>query len=539
MNFRFVRHVANEIYDSKIEMDLMARLQTGLMTLRWILAGACLCASQTGWSQTTKSPPAESSDPYFKLNQPIAPNAPPPLPKTSSPTFSFAPPSQAKRYAASAPHSAASESSATDQRLKPMPLPGGDANPKLEQPLPNDLVRNADSIVPVLKSIDPPIVGNPSVDPDLAADGEMSGDLQGILNRKVNIAQPSTQAPAELKTDESLVQNDEAIPQLDEVFEPGRVLVIVGGRPILVGDMLQEINELIEKHAQQAPENQKQSQRQLLVPRMLPKFVDRQLIYIDSVRGLPEGAKIEQINESLGQSFDDEALPKFLEKSGAPSSSHFDAQLRSMGSSLRQFRQSWIEDQFVKYSISQKMRDEGEDEVSYQDMKDYYEKHASDFQFPARARWEQLVVRFDREPDRQAAHRLIAEMGNEVVYGAPLDAVAKKSSHDIKANEGGQQGWVTQGSLTLTALDDAIFQLPLNELSDVIETPAGLHIIRVLERTPAGAKPFRDAQIDIKEKLVEARHEKRFDDYLSKLRREIPIEIIDQSVKLPEQFIIR
>ena len=223
---------------------------------------------------------------------------------------------------------------------------------------------------------------------------------------------------------------------------------------------------------------------------------------------------------------------------GATSALQFDAQLRAMGSSLRQFRQSWIEDQFVKFSVSQKMQS-ADDEVSYQEIKDYYERHVIEYQFPARARWEQLMVRIDKFPDRQAAQRAIAEMGNEVVYGAALDAVAKKSSQDFKAKDGGQQGWITQGSLALSALDEAIFRIPLNELSDVIETPTGFHIVRVLERTPAGAKPFRDAQVEIKEKLQQAKHEKRFEDYLTKLRREIPIEVVDRSIQLPDQYIVR
>jgi parvulin-like peptidyl-prolyl isomerase len=134
---------------------------------------------------------------------------------------------------------------------------------------------------------------------------------------------------------------------------------------------------------------------------------------------------------------------------------------------------------------------------------------------------------------------MIAEMGNEVVYGAALDAVARKSSHDYKASDGGQQGWISKGSLADTALDQAVFELPLNQLSDIIETSTGLHIIRVVERVEAGQKPFREAQVEIKEKLSQQKREKRFEEYLTKLRREIPIELIDKSLQLPNQYQIR
>lgn len=323
----------------------------------------------------------------------------------------------------------------------------------------------------------------------------------------------------------------------NEVFEAGRVLVIVGSRPILVGDLLQEINELIEKHAAKEPEARKQVQRQALVHRLLPKFIDRQLVYVDAVRGLPDGADMEQINTSLAKAFDEEALPKMLEAAQCTSSLQFDAQLRALGSSLRQYKQSWMDDQFVRYSLSQKMK--GDDEVSYQEMKTYYDGHAAEYAFPAKARWEQLLIRFDRVPDRETARRMIAELGNEVVFGAPLDAVAKRSSHDFKASEGGMQGWTTQGSLASKVLDKAIFELPLNELSEVLESPIGYHIVRVLERSPAGTKPFREAQVEIKEKLLQEKQDKRFAEYLTKLRSEIPIEVVDPSVQLPDQYSVR
>lgn len=344
--------------------------------------------------------------------------------------------------------------------------------------------------------------------------------------------------PANLRNElaDSEVADNEVAP--DEIFEAGRVLVIVGSRPILVGDLLQEVNQLIETHAANEPEARKKVQRNLLVHRLLPKFIDRQLVYLDAVRALPEGAAMEQINESLGKAFDEEALPKILEESKISRAIEFDAQLRGQGSSLRQFRQSWIDDQFVRYTVSQKMNDE-KDEVSYQEMKDYYDQNLDSYKYAAKVRWEQLMIRFDRSPDREAARAMIAQIGNEVVAGAPLSAVAQRNSHDHKASEGGMQGWTTQGSLAAESLEKALFELPLNELSDVIETPLGYHIVRVLERTPAGAMPFRDAQVEIKEKLLKAKQEKRFDDYLKKLRAQTPIEVIDQTVKLPDQYLVR
>jgi parvulin-like peptidyl-prolyl isomerase len=260
-------------------------------------------------------------------------------------------------------------------------------------------------------------------------------------------------------------------------------------------------------------------------------------MYVDTVRELPEGADLAKIEESLGTAFDDEALPEILKKSGAQSSLEFDANLRALGSSLRQYRQNWIDDQFVRHFVGQKMQ--SDDEVSLAELREYYDQHLIEFQVTAKARWEQLTVRFDRVSDRQAARKLIAEMGNKVVYGAPLADIAAQYSQHSGPKDGGDQGWITQGSLAAKSLDQAIFEIPLNELSEIIETPYGFHIVRVLERNEAGQKPFRDAQVEIKRKLVQAKKEKRFEEYVTKLRRDIAIEVVDQSIKLPDKYILR
>ncbi|MEE2826952.1 MAG: peptidyl-prolyl cis-trans isomerase, partial [Planctomycetota bacterium] len=93
------------------------------------------------------------------------------------------------------------------------------------------------------------------------------------------------------------------------------------------------------------------------------------------------------------------------------------------------------------------------------------------------------------------------------------------------SSEGGIHDWTNRGSLVSKELDEAIFTLPIGVLSDVIETSRGFHIVRVIERTDAGTKAFRDAQVGIREKLVAERQAKTVQEHMKKLRKEIPIEV--------------
>jgi PPIC-type PPIASE domain len=312
-----------------------------------------------------------------------------------------------------------------------------------------------------------------------------------------------------------------------EPFAAGEVVAIVGGQPILVGDMLLEINQLFEKHMPGANKEIRNREMPNAVKALTQKYVDAKLLFIDTVRKLPESADVDKIMEEAAKEFDNSALPKIMEKAGAKSPNEYDAALRSKGSSLRQMRENWAREQLVSYFVMQNLK--FEKDITHEQLLKYYQDHLADYHQPSRARWEELMVRFDKYPNRDAAFEALVKMGNEVVYGAKLEAVAKRASNGITAADGGQHDWVTKGSIAAENLDKAIFSLPLNELSEMIETKLGVHIIRVLEREMEHNRPFVDVQSEIKEKLVQENRSKAIEDYIAKLREEIPVEIIREA----------
>lgn len=141
------------------------------------------------------------------------------------------------------------------------------------------------------------------------------------------------------------------------------------------------------------------------------------------------------------------------------------------------------------------------------------------------------MIRFDRCSDREAANTQMVELGNQVVYGAAFAAIAEKSSHGFTSHRGGSYDWTTKGSLVNKAIDKAIFELPLNELSDIIESDLGLHIVRVIEREEERYIPFVDVQSEIKEKITNDKREANFVDHVAKLRESIPVEYIVEPLK--------
>lgn len=305
-------------------------------------------------------------------------------------------------------------------------------------------------------------------------------------------------------------------------FEPGQVLALVGGHPVFVGDLLFETNQMIQQFMPQAPAAVKAQERKKLIPKMLPKYVEAKVLYVGVVQSLPEGADFEQVLAQAEEQFDKSALPEMLKNSGLKSQNELDANLRAMGSSLRQHRKSWAEDQITKFFLGQQLRKSKE--ITHQEMLKVYRDNIQDYENPAKCIWEQIVIRFDRSESREAAEKSIVALGNDIVFGGNFAAVAKANSHGFKASNGGRYDWTTEGSVASQKIDDFIFSAPVGDLSDIIETKNGFHIVRVVERTEASRTPFLEAQTDIKKQIRSTQGSAAYRKHLAKMKKQIPVE---------------
>lgn len=85
-------------------------------------------------------------------------------------------------------------------------------------------------------------------------------------------------------------------------------------------------------------------------------------------------------------------------------------------------------------------------------------------------------------------------------------------------------GFIERG-LILPEVEDAAFRLPLEEISPIIESSIGFHIIKVTDKKGAGVKSLESVRDEIKEKILEEKGEKRYEGWIQELRKKSHIEI--------------
>ena len=125
-----------------------------------------------------------------------------------------------------------------------------------------------------------------------------------------------------------------------------------------------------------------------------------------------------------------------------------------------------------------------------------YKAQPQRFQQPERVRARHIVIPLSTQDARSIADAL----RQQVLQGANFENLAKKNSKDPgSASKGGDLGFITRGRM-VKPFEDAAFALTKpDEVSEVVETRFGYHIIQLVEKREAGLQPFDE----VKAQLVE------------------------------------
>ena len=157
--------------------------------------------------------------------------------------------------------------------------------------------------------------------------------------------------------------------------------------------------------------------------------------------------------------------------------------------------------------------------VTEKDLRQYYDKHKDEF-VDEEYRLQQIFVSGQRDGQKR-----VTEAYNLLQEGKSFESVAKDYSDDTKsASAGGDIGYVKKVDL-IPQLRAAVVFLTPGVYSSIITTPYGFHILKLVEKKKGETLTFEMARDSIHEKIVQAESEKRYKDYVGKLRKGSYIEV--------------
>lgn len=210
-----------------------------------------------------------------------------------------------------------------------------------------------------------------------------------------------------------------------------------------------------------------------------------------------------------------------------PTEDAFKQALAKAGMSEARLREQTRDEISVQKYLQSQMASSGG--VSDQATREFYDKNKAQMAAPERVHARHILIRAepntppaDKEKARQKADSLL----ERIQGGEDFAKLAQENSDDPSSKvRGGDVGWVTKGQ-TPPAFEQATFALTKpNELSPVVESQFGYHIIQFVERQPAGTLPYEQVKGRITQLLQEQQTQQKIANRVRELRTKAKVEV--------------
>jgi peptidyl-prolyl cis-trans isomerase SurA len=159
--------------------------------------------------------------------------------------------------------------------------------------------------------------------------------------------------------------------------------------------------------------------------------------------------------------------------------------------------------------------------ISKEEVQKYYDEHKAEFVRPEQVALREIEVKTDGQPaDKIPDLKKKAETAlKRVQDGEDFGEIAKRLSDGSTAKQGGYLGIYKKGELS-KQLEDAVFVMKKNQLTDVMETKQGFLVLQVMEHYDEGQQALAKVENEITNKLYEGRMEPALREYLKTLREQ-------------------
>ena len=137
------------------------------------------------------------------------------------------------------------------------------------------------------------------------------------------------------------------------------------------------------------------------------------------------------------------------------------------------------------------------------------------------------------EEQKAAKHKEMEGLLTRARAGEDFAKLAKEYSEDPGSKDKGGEYTFPRGQM-VPEFEAAAFSLGTNQVSDIITTRFGYHIIKLSEKIPAKKVDYAKAAANIKDGLTQQAMQKQFPDYIAKLKKDAGVEILDEKLKAQE-----
>lgn len=305
---------------------------------------------------------------------------------------------------------------------------------------------------------------------------------------------------------------------LDELF-PDKV--IAKGRGFEISEKQVDQAYLDYKTAAAANGQQvDEAQRSSLTAKLLDKLIFMKIML----------SKATQADRDKGAKRADQLLLQFRKK--ASSEASFERYLQSLGLTYADFQKKFVDQATVEEVLMRELH--SKIEVSEEAMKRFYLDQIDRFKQAEMLRAAHILVanrdmktnRLYTDKETAQARMRIEGLLKRARSGEDFERLAKEHSEDPGSKARGGTYAFARGQMAVE-FEAAAFNLRIGQISDVVETSYGFHVIKLLDRRPAKTVAYEKAQDQIRDMLISAEADKKLPAYTSALHSAHEVVILD------------
>jgi peptidyl-prolyl cis-trans isomerase C len=296
----------------------------------------------------------------------------------------------------------------------------------------------------------------------------------------------------------------------DETASSGKEIASVNGKAISKS----QYERMLSVYKKRAAHNGRQLNDEDLTTaknRVLENLIDAEVLYQQSQK---EGIKVddqainEQIKKMKKRFSDETAYKKAIER---------------MHVSEKEFRteiqRALAINQLIDTNVRQKIT------VTDEESKKYYNNNSNLFKQPEQVKISLIWIKVtpdDEESKKIQARKKIEMVQKKVKQGEDFGKLAKAYSEGPNAQREGAWGYLKRGK-SADPIRDAAFALKVGEVSGIIETKSGYHLIKVNDKKPAGITPYKEVIPMIERYLEKEKEKTEIQGYIENLKKSAKI----------------
>lgn len=164
--------------------------------------------------------------------------------------------------------------------------------------------------------------------------------------------------------------------------------------------------------------------------------------------------------------------------------------------------------------------------VSDDQVRAYYDNNPRWFRMPEQVKASHILIKVPKNADKKAqakALAIIEDLKTRISSGENFSVLAQQYSDGPSKAKGGDLGFFTRDQI-IPPLSEAAFAMEPGQVSDIIKTRYGYHLIRTIERKPESTMAFTEVKEAIFKRLHQEKEEKAIGNYLEHLRKNADIQ---------------